>query len=407
MKAANKLSIKAIEAARPKDRPYKLSDGEGLYLYVSPSGGRLWRLDYRCNGRRGTASFGAYPAVGLKEARERRDEARRLLAAGIDPGEEKKRVKVAAASAEREQSLTFEAVAREWFGRKTANLTGGYRRQILSRLENHLFPYMGGRPFSALEPADILNAVRHTEERGAVEMSHRLVQLSAQVCRYARLCGYATYDAAAGLNEALPPIPPKVHRSAIVDPAGIGGLLRAIGAYEGDISIRYALRILPYVFLRSQELRGAAWPEINLEAAEWTVPAGRMKMRKAHVVPLARQVVELFTALREFSGDGGLVFPSPFSRTRCISNMGLLNAIRRMGYGQDEMTVHGFRGMASTLLNERGYRPDVIEAQLAHGERNNIRAAYNHAQYLPERRQMMQEWADYLDSLRDSATGGR
>lgn len=394
-----KLSDVILRKAKVTDKAQKFADGGGLYLYVAPTGGKLWRMDYRFEGKRKTLSFGAYPAVSLKEARARRDDAKAKIANGIDPSEEKKRVKVQAALEEREQTLTFEVVAREWFERKTVNLTPGYRQQILSRLGNHLFPFVGGQPFSTLEPTDILSAVRHTEERGAVEMAHRLVQLAGQVCRYARLCGYAKYDAAAGLNEALAPVPETQHRSTIVAPTAIGALLRSIDVYEGDISVLYALRILPYVFLRSQELRGAEWTEIDLDGAEWVVPAERMKMRKPHIVPLAHQVVKLFTALRACS-DSQLVFPSPFSKTRCITNMGLLNAIRRMGYGKDEMTVHGFRGMASTILNERGYRPDVIEAQLAHGEKNTIRRAYNHAQYLPERRKMMQEWADYLDSLR-------
>jgi integrase len=393
------LSDTSIRSIKPSDKVQKVSDGAGLYLHVTSTGSKLWRMAYRFDGKQKTLSFGSYPAVSLKEARARRDDAKVKIANGIDPGAEKKRVKLETATIEREQAMTFEVVAREWFERKTANLTPGYRQQILSRLENHLFPFVGARPFSTLEPTDILGAVRHTEARGAVEMAHRLVQLAGQVCRYARLCGYTKYDAAAGLNEALPPVPETKHRSAIVAPSSIGALLRAIETYDGDISILYALRILPYVFVRSQELRGAAWEEIDLDAAEWIIPAGRMKMKKPHIVPLARQVVRLFTALREHA-DSGLVFPSPFSKTRCITNMGLLNAIRRMGYGKDEMTVHGFRGMASTLLNEQGYRSDVIETQLAHGERNNIRAAYNFAQYLPERRKMMQEWADYLDSLR-------
>ena len=394
------LSDTAIRKATPSDKAQKLSDGGGLYLYISSAGGKLWGMDYRYEGKRKTLSLGAYPAVGLKEARSRREEAKRMLANGLDPGSEKRRLKVQAVLEEREKSLTFEVVAREWYAKKTGNLSEGYRRQILSRLERHLFPYIGDKPIARLEPADIVLAVRHTEERGAVEMAHRLLQLTGQICRYARLLGYAKYDVAAGLSEALPPPPKAQHRAAILDPAGIGNLLRAIDAYPGDISTLYALKIMPYVFLRSQELRGAAWDEINFDTAEWIVPAGRMKMKKPHIVPLSRQVVELFRALQEFSGGGTLIFPSPFSATRCISNMALLNALRRMGYGKEEMSVHGFRGMASTLLNERGYRFDVVEAQLAHGEKNAIRAAYNHAQYLPERKQMMQEWADYLDEVR-------
>ena len=396
------LSDTTFRNIKPNAKVQKIADGGGLYLHISPTGGKLWRMAYRFNGKQKTLSFGAYPAVSLKDARYRRDEAKELLVQGIDPGEQKKQAKAAAMEEAKTQAITFEYVAREWHGKKTAHLTEDYRKQIMSRLENMLFPHIGTVPFTALEPANILRAVRPAEERGAIETAHKLVNLAGQVCRYARLVGYAKYDVAAGLTEALPKVQTK-HMAAITDPEKIGHLLRAIDEYQGDVSISYAMRILPYVFLRSQEIRGAEWTEINLDAAEWIVPAGRMKMRQPHVVPLSSQVVSLFTALREHSGAGKLVFPSPFSATRCISDMGLLNALRRMGYVKGEMTVHGFRGMASTLLNEQGYRADVIEAQLAHGERNVVRKAYNHAQYLPERRKMMDEWANFLDGLRTQA----
>lgn len=398
------LTDAAIRSAKPESKPVKLFDGGGLYLEVAPAGGKWWRLKYRFQGKEKRISLGVYPAIGLKDARERREQAKKLLAQGIDPSEEKRAAKAAADAMEREQSSTFESVAREWFEKKTAHLTADYRKQILSRLENQIFPHIGGKPFVSLEPADVLGAVSHAEKRGAIETAHKLVNLVGQVCRYARLVGYAKYDVAAGLTEALPSTQTK-HLAAITDPVKIGHLLRDIDDYQGDVSISYAIRVLPYVFVRSSELRGAEWAEIDLAGAEWVIPAGRMKMRKPHVVPLARQVVKLLTALREHSGAGALVFPSPFSVTRCISDMGLLNALRRMGYAKGEMTIHGFRGMASTLLNEQGYRADVIEAQLAHGERNAIRAAYNHASYMDERRRMMQEWADYLDELRGQSGG--
>jgi integrase len=253
-----------------------------------------------------------------------------------------------------------------------------------------------------LEPADILKAIRHTEERGHIETAHRLAQVAGQICRYAQLTGYTKYDVATRLSEALPPVQSK-HFAAITDPAEIGHLLRAIESYPGDISVGYALRIMPYVFVRSGELRAAEWQEINLEDAEWIIPAGRMKMRRPHVVPLARQVVKLFAELKVVTGAGRYIFPSPFSAGRCISDVGLLNGLRRMGYSKGQMTIHGFRTMASTLLNEQKYRPDVIEAQLAHGDKDLIRAAYNRAEYLSERRQMMNEWASYLDGLREQA----
>ena len=395
------LTDATIKNAKPQKKQSKLFDGGGLFLLVTPSGGKWWRLKYRYGGKEKLLALGVYPDVGLKEARKRRDEARELIAQGIDPSEQKKEAKAVAAAIEQAQAATFEVVAREWYAKKTAHLTLDYRKQIISRLENMIFPYIGNKPFASLEPADILIAARQAESRGAIETAHRLVRLSGQVCRYARLIGYCKYDVASGLSEALPTIQTK-HLATITDPKEIGHLMRSIDEYQGDISISYALKILLYTFVRSGELRAAEWAEIDLDGAEWVVPAGRMKIRQPHVVPLARQVVELLAVMGEHSGHGKLVFPSPFSATRCISDMGLLNALRRMGYEKGVMTIHGFRGMASTLLNEQGYRPDVIEIQLAHAERNTVRKAYNHAKYLPERRRMMQEWADYLDGLREA-----
>ena len=377
----------------------KEADGGGLTLQE----GKYWRFYYRFDGKQKTLALGVYPDVSLKNARKLRDKARELVAQGIDPCEQKKADKLKSKKQKQEKALTFEVVARDWFEKKTLELTTGYRKQILSRLENHLFPYIGAIPMNILAPAEILAAVQVTEQRGSIEQAHRLAQLAGKICRFARVSGYCTFDAASGLTEALTTIPKEKHRATIVDPSKIGGLLRAIDDYSGDISTRYALRILPYVFVRSQEIRGAKWEEINFDKAIWVIPAGRMKMKIPHIVPLARQVVELFVELKGWTGHGELMFPSPFSATRCISNMALLNAIRRLGYKKDEMCVHGFRGMASTLLNESGrYRHDVIEAQLAHGERNKVRGAYNHAQYLSERRVMMQEWADWLDQIRVS-----
>lgn len=391
-----------IRALKSDGTSQKHADGGGLYLYISSTGGKLWRMDYRFAGKRKTLSFGAYPIVSLKDARSRRDAAKELLAQGIDPGEQKKEAKAVATAVKREQAATFETVAREWYAKKTIAFSSGHQKKILSRLEKQLFPHIGGIPFAKLEPADVLSAVRHAEERGAIETAHRLAQLAGQVCRYARLVGFAKYDVAAGLVEALPPVQTE-HYASITEPKEIGALLRAIDGYQGDISTRYALRLMPYVFVRSGELRGAKWQEFAIETAEWVIPAGRMKMKRPHIVPLARQAVSLLSALREYSGGEGLVFPSPFSASRCISDMALLNALRRLGYDKEQMTIHGFRTMASTLLNEQGYRSDVIEAQLAHGEKNAIRDAYNRAEYLPERRRMMQEWADYLNGLREQS----
>lgn len=394
---------KTAENAKPKATPYKLSTGRGFYLLVTPSGGKLWRYDYRLDGKRKTASLGAFPDVSFKEATEKQAEFKRLVSRGLDPVAERKRGKEQAEKQAAEAARTFEVVAREWFSKRTTGRVERYRKAILSRIENHLLPDLGSRPMVELEARDLLVPLRIAEARGSLEMAHRLAQLLNQIFKYAKIAGYVRYNEAADLREALEVRTDKKHHAAITDPTEIGFLLRAIDAYQGEVTTRYALRIMPYVFVRSGELRGAAWNELDLAGAVWTIPAERMKMRIPHVVPLAPQVVGMFRQLREWTGHGPLVFASALSATRCITDMAMLNALRRLGYGRGEMTIHGFRGMASTRLNEMGFRPDVIERQLAHGERNQIRAAYNHAQYMDERRAMMCAWADYLDELREES----
>lgn len=393
------LTDTAIRAIKPTAKAIKLFDGQGLYLEVAPSGGRWWRLKYRLLGREKRISLGTYPSTSLREARKRRDEAKEMLAQGIDPSESRKEAKATAAAIEQEQATTFESIAREWFTKKKAAWKPVHQKKILSRLENQIFPIIGDKLFTSLEPADFLAAIQKAEARGVIETAHRLAQLCGQISRYARIIGITKYDIAAGLTEALTPVQTK-HRAAVIDPIEIGHLLRAIDGYGGEPSICYALRVMPYVFVRSIELRGAEWSEIDLAAATWIVPASRMKMKEAHVVPLPRQVVALLGTLKEITGNGRYVFPSLHSASRHISDVGLLNALRRLGYAKDEMCIHGFRGLASTRLNEMGFRADVIEAQLAHAEKNAVRRAYNHAEYLDERREMMQRWADYLDSLK-------
>ncbi len=376
----------------------KESDGGGLNF----QNGKYWRLSYRFAGKQKTLALGVYPDVSLKLARTARDKARELLAQGIDPGEQRKAERAAMEQQQKETSITFEVVAREWFEKKTLNLTPAYRKNKLQRIEKHLLPYIGKIPMATLDLPDIVEALDHLH--GKADMGKRVAEIAGQICRYARLMKYAKYDVSAGISEALPDRPPQKHRATIITPKEVGHLLKAIDSYHGDISIRYALRLLPYVFLRSKELRLAKWREIDLRKAEWYIPVEHMKMKRPHTVPLARQVVRMLTELYDWTGHGDLVFPSPYSNSSPISDVGLLNALRRIGYGRDEMCIHGFRGMASTLLNESGkYRYDVIEAQLAHQEKNAVRNAYNHAQYLPERKIMMQEWADYLDELRNTA----
>ena len=397
-----KLTDTTIRAAKPKEKRYKLADGEGLYIEVAPTGGKWWRIKYRFGGKEKRLSLGVYPAVGLKEARSRTAGIKDLLRRGIDPGEERKAAKAEMLAQEIARGQTFEAVAREWHSKRSCGWTPRSAKGVMQKLEGSIFPELGPRPIAELGAPDFLAVVQKTEARGCFEMARRLAQLCGQVTRYARLAGIVQADAASGLTEALTPSPVR-HHATITNPKEIGVLLRAIDDYPGEVVTRYALKILPYVFVRSGELRGALWAEIDLDAATWLIPAERMKKRRPHVVPLSPQVVRLFRELREVTGNGPLAFPSTFSATRCLTDMGLLNALRRMGYGKETMSIHGFRGMASTLLNEQGYRPDVIEVQLAHGERNAVRAAYNHADYLAERRTMMEAWADYLDELREQA----
>ncbi len=394
-----KLTDVVLRSAKPREKSYKLSDGEGLYVEVAPSGGKWWRVKYRFGGKEKRLSLGVYPAVGLREARKKLAETKDLLRRGIDPSEDRKVAKAEIRAEEEAKSQTFEAVAREWHKTKSGGWSPRYAKQVMQRLESLVFPDLGARPIAELGVADFLATVRKTEARGCIEMAHRLARLCGQVTRYARIAGIVQADAASGLTEALAPRPTR-HHATITDPKEIGALLRAIDEYPGDVSTRYALKIMPYVFVRSSELRAASWTEFDLEGATWTIPAERMKKRRQHIVPLAPQVVTMFRELHDFTGNGVLAFPSTFSATRYLSDVGLLNALRRLGYARGVMTIHGFRGMASTLLNEQGFRPDVIEAQLAHCERNAVRAAYNHAEYLPERREMMVAWADYLDGLR-------
>ncbi len=397
------LTETEIKNARAKDRPYKLTDGGQMYLYVSPAGGKSWRLDAAINGRRATLSLGRYPTMTLKQARLEAARVRQLIEAGMDPREEKKRLAAEAEAEEQRRAMTFEAVALEWHATMTINNSPISRAQKLQRLKNYLFPAIGMIPFCDLEPKDILHAVKPIEQRGKLEQAHRILCLAAQVCRYARAAGYVKFNAAADLSGALAPTPKAKPRAALLDPAEVGALLRAIDTYPGYAPMKYALKLLPYVFVRSQELRGARWQEIDVDRGIWTIPGERMKMKSQHIVPLAKQAIAILREIEPWTGQGDLVFPSPQSKAKMITPEGLLQALRRLGYSDKEMSIHGFRAIASTILNEAGYRADVIEAQLAHAERNKVRAAYNRTDYLEERRVMMQQWADYLDALRAGA----
>lgn len=397
--ATNKLTDPAVRNAKPGDAPRKLTDGGGMFLSIQPSGSKWWRLAYRFDGKQKLLALGTYPDTSLADARLKRDEARKLLANGIDPSAHKKAVKRAETALVKN---TFEAVAREWFAKYAPSWAPTHADKILRRLERDVFPWLGHRPAGAIEAPEILDVLRRVEARGALETAHRVQQNIGQAMRYAIATGRATRNPAADLKGALPPATPR-HHPSVTDPKAVGALLRALESYSGTLPVRCALRLAPLVFVRPGELRQADWAEFNFDAAEWRIPKDRMKARAPHVVPLPHQAIAILQELRPLTGSGRYVFPSTRSAQRPMSENTVNGALRRLGYSKDEMTGHGFRSIASTTLNEQGWHPDAIERQLAHAERNAIRGAYNYAEHLPERRRMMQAWADYLDKLRAGA----
>lgn len=389
------LSDTKVRNSKPKEKSYKLSDGRGLYLLVHTNGSRYWRFKYQFNGKEKLLALGVYPDISLADARESREKARKLIANGTDPGLLKQLNKRARfLSGEN----SFEAISREWFVRFSSRWTPDHGKRILNRLENDIFPWLGKRPISEITAPEILATLRRIENRGAIETAHRAHQNCSQVFRYAIATGRAERDPSVDLRGALPPVK-KRHHASITDPKAIGDLLRTINGYKGFFVTKCALRLAPLVFVRPGELRKAEWSEINFETAEWRIPAEKMKMRSVHIVPLSTQAITILREVHSLTGHGNFVFPSMRTNRRPMSDNTVTAALRRLGYAKEEMTGHGFRSMASTLLNEQGWNRDAIERQLAHSERNNIRAAYNYAEYLPERKKMMQHWADYLDAL--------
>lgn len=392
-------SIKAaIKAAMTSGTGGKKYDERGLFLLLRPQGtrcGAWWRLKYSVNGRERGISLGTYPDVSLKRAREKRDEARKLLADGLDPSQQRQAAKVA-------RAFTFEAVADEFLSlqaKMLAPVTLAKQRWILTEFLN---PCIGSAPIATVGADDMLAALRAVESRGIHETAHRAKQLAGRVFRFAVATGRAKSDPTSALRGALAPVK-TTNRAALTDPAEVGALLRAIDSYQGQPGTMYALRLAPLVFVRPGELRAAEWAEFELDDAQWRIPAARMKMREQHIVPLPEQAASLLRQLHALTGYSKLLFPSLSDPKRSMSNNTVNAALRRLGYTSEQMTGHGFRAMASTLLNEQGFAPDVIELQLAHAERNKVRAAYNRAQRLPERRKMMQAWANYLDKLKAGA----
>jgi len=399
------LTDTAIRKTKPADKQIKLADGSGMYLLIKPDGGRYWRMDYRHDGKRKTLALGVYPIVTLADARQRRDDARRLQANGKDPGAERKTQKEAKVAAATATADTFEAVARAWLARRVAS---GDKAEITTRkdrwmLESFLFPSLGARPIATITSLELRDALRTVDESGRRETASRTKIVAGQVFRWAVLEGKTHSDLTTPLR-GLFATPKPNHHAAVTDPARIGELLRAIDGFTGQFVTLKALQLAPLVFVRPGELRQATWSEFDLEGAIWRIAGERMKMKAAHLVPLSTQAVAILQELRALTGDGHFMFPGLRTASRPMSENTVNAALRGLGYAKNEMTGHGFRSMAATRLNEMGWNPDAIERQLAHAESNKVRAAYTHAaQYLEERTRMMQEWADYLDLLRSGA----
>ena len=393
------LSDTQIRKAPAREKTYKLTDERGLYLEITPSGSKWWRFKYRFQDKEKRLSLGVYPDVALKSARRRRDEARSLIANNVDPSEQRKAQK---ATQFVEAANSFEAIAREWHAQRKGVLEKNTLDGIMMRMQKHLFPWLGPRPIAKIEAPALLEVLRRAEAQALGETPRRLRQYCGQIFRYAIATGRATRDPAGDLRGALRPHKPK-HHAAVVDPRAVGELLRAIDGYAGELVTRAALRLAPLVFVRPGELRGASWDEFDLDQREWRIPAARMKMRDPHIVPLSHQAVNILRELQPLTGRWAYVFPSIRAKSRAMSENTVNAALRRLGYPHEVMTGHGFRTLASTLLNEQGWNRDAIERQLAHAERDSVRAAYNRAEYLVERRKMMQAWADYLDALRAGA----
>lgn len=392
------LTDTAVRNLKPSDKPYKLADGGGMYLHVTPNGGKYWRLAFRLHGKQKIYALGVYPQVSLAEARQTRDEAKKLIKQGIDPVVERKQT---VRRKSEEQATTFELIAREWHKTKRSAWTESHAKKIMNSLEADIFPKLGDRSISSITAPDLLMALRVIEKRGALEIAGRVLQRCNAVFRYAVATGRIVANPAAELRGALK-TPERKHHAALSHDE-LPEFLAKLAGYDGDPQTRLGLQLMVHTFVRTGELRAASWAEFNLELSEWRIPAERMKMREEHIVPLSKQAVALLRQLQAVGGGSDLVFPSGNGRrNKWISENTLLYALYRLGY-HSRATGHGFRATASTILNEMGFHPDWIERQLAHAERNKVRAAYNRALYLAERRRMMQIWSDYLDI----AAGGK
>ena len=385
------LTDTAIRNAKPQSKPYKLADGDGMFLLINPNGSKYWRMKYRVAGREKLLALGVYPDVGLADAREYRLQARKSLAAGNDPSETKKEAKrLTVANAEN----NLEAIAREWHAHHLHEWAAHYARDVINRLETHIFPKLGNRPIADITTTDILSALKVIEKSGALDMAQRMMQTCGQVFRYAIVTGRTNHNPVNDLRGALK-TPVRKHH-AHLKAEELPEYLQKLEAYDGDSQTKLALKMLLLTFVRTTELRGALWQEINFDNAEWRIPASRMKMKDPHIVPLSTQAIAVLRELQKQSGNREHVFPNQNRPTKCMSENTMLFALYRMGY-HSRATGHGFRATACTILYENGFTEDMVERQLAHAKRNKVRAAYDHAQFIEPRRKMMQWWADYLD----------
>jgi len=392
------LSDTQVGRAKKCDKEYKLFDGGGLYLLVTKSGGKLWRLKYRHQGTERLLAMGAYPAVSLVDARQRRDDAKKLLAKGIDPGEDRKEKAADLAKAE----TSFQMVAEEWYGKQEPGWSPGHAVTVKSRLERDVFPAIGNSPIAEIGSTEILALLHRVEARGALDVAYRIKVIIGQICRYAVIKELAKHDPTASLKpkEVLQKRGKEKHHAAITDPKELSRLLRAVDDYTGSFHVKCALQLAPLFFVRPGELQKAEWSEFDLDAAEWNIPASRMKMKSAHLVPLSQQAIEILKTLSPVTGHSKYLFPGRTS-SRPMSNNTLNAALRYLGFDKETATAHGFRATARTLLDEVLYqRVDYIEHQLAHAVRDPNGRAYNRTAHLAERKKMMQVWADYLDKLK-------
>lgn len=394
-----------LKKIKPTDKQQKLFDAGGLFLLLHPNGGKYWRLAYRFGSKQKTLAIGTYPAVTLAQARIKRDEAKMLLANGKDPGEivtKKARNAIVVEAMQADQidaESTFEAVARDWFSKQLTKWKPNHSSKIINRLGNDVFPWIGGRSIAEIEAPELLATLRRIESRGAIDTAHRALSDCGQIFRYAVASGKAQRNPAADLRGALIPVN-GTNFATITDPVQIGELMRKIEGYRGSYVTRAALALAPMVLARPTELRHAEWQEIELDTKLWTIPAEKMKAGREHLIPLSDQVVSILREIQPLTGSGRYVFAGAYNAERPMSGNTVNKALRALGYDtKTEITGHGFRHMASTLLNEQGYNPDAIEAQLAHRD-HSVRGVYNKAKYLPERIRMMQAWSEYLMDLK-------